>query len=122
MTVNIGTPSLVATIVGQGSDSVGSVWIDLRLTNGGSGHARNVRFTSVQVQRLAGIGSVSFDTARSGTLPLQLGSIDAGATRTMRLYLNVPATVARFRITVGITLENVIGSTSSQSFAQAVIQ
>jgi hypothetical protein len=122
VTVNVGTPSLMAMIADQGSDSDGSVWIDLRLTNGGSGHARNVRFTSVQVQRLAGIGSVSFNAARSGPLPLQVGSIDAGATRIMRLYLNVPATVARFRITVGITLENVIGSPSSQSFAQAVIQ
>ena len=99
----MGTPTLTAIVANKGRDAAGSVWIDLRLTNTGSGHARNVSLSSLALRTLSGIGSVAYDASRSGPLPLQVGSLDVGQTRTVRLYMNVPATVARFSIAEGIT-------------------
>ena len=121
VTVGVGTPTLAAIVANKGRDAAGSVWIDLRLTNTGSGHARNVSLSSLTLRTLSGTGSVTYDGSRSGPLPLQVGSLDVGQTRTVRLYMNVPATVARFSITEGITFQNVIGTTLTYSAGQAVI-
>jgi hypothetical protein len=51
---------------------------------------------------------------------MAIGSLDVGETRTVRLYLNVPATILRFSITEGVTLQNVIGTTLTLSAGQAV--
>ena len=120
MTVTLGAPAITAAIANKGRDPDGSFWIDLRLANGGSGHARNVRLTSLAFRTLNGLGTVTYDAARSGPLPLQFGAIDVGETRTVRLYLNVPPTVARFSITENGVLQNVIGGNYSFSFGQAV--
>jgi hypothetical protein len=92
-------------IANKSRDANGSVWVDLQLTNTGTGHARNVSITSITLQRLTGTGAVTYDAARSGPVPMAIGSLDAGATRTVRLYLNVPLTVARFSITESVTLQ-----------------
>ena len=111
VTVDVGTPTLTASVANKGRDAAGTVWIDLRLSNTGSGHARNVSLSSLTLRTLSGTGSVTYDASRSGPLPLQVGSLDVGQARTVRLYVNVPATVARFSITEGITFQNVIGTT-----------
>lgn len=110
--MNVGTPSLLIRIANKGPrDPNGNVWIDLQLTNTGTGHARNVSLTSLTLLRLNGIGTVTYDAARSGPLPLATGWLDVGETRTVRPYVNVPLTVTRFSITEGVTSQNVIGTT-----------
>ena len=121
VTVDLGTPSLVIRIANKSRDSNGSLWIDLQLTNTGTGHARNVSIASITLQRLTGTGTVTYNAGRSGPLPMAIGSLDVGATRTVRLYLNVPLPVTRFSITEGVTLQNVIGTTLTFSAGQAVI-
>ena len=121
VTVDLGTPSLVIRIANKSRDSNGSLWIDLQLTNTGTGHARNVSIASITLQRLTGTGTVTYNAGRSGPLPMAIGSLDVGATRTVRLYLNLPLPVTRFSITEGVTLQNVIGTTLTLSAGQAVI-
>jgi uncharacterized repeat protein (TIGR01451 family) len=120
VTVTVGTPSLRATVVGRGTDARG-YFIDLRLNNHGTGHARNVIVKTLQFRTLSGSGAVTFNAAAAGPLPIQVGSIDIGAAQVVRLYLNLPGTVSRFSIVENGTLENVVGATSSFSFAQTVI-
>jgi len=120
VTVAAGSPSLALNIANKGRDLDGSFWVDLRLTNTGTGHARNVNVASLTLQMLTGTGAVSYNAARSGPLPMAIGSLDVGETRTVRLYLNVPATILRFSITEGVTLQNVIGTTLTLSAGQAV--
>jgi hypothetical protein len=84
--------------------------VDVTLTNQGNGHARNVRLTSLTFLTVSGSGTVSYNAASSGALPLVFGSIDAGAAAApRRLYLNVPAKVTRFSIIELGTLETVTG-------------
>jgi hypothetical protein len=52
---------------------------------------------------------------------LQLGSLDIGATTTIRVYLDRPLTVTRFSITENGTLRDVLGANLSYSIGQAVI-
>jgi hypothetical protein len=93
----------------------------VRFTNTGIGHARNLRINQLRFRTLAGSGTVTFLPALSGGLPLSLGPLDAGASATVRLYLNVPGTVLRFSITETGTVQNVAGTNYSYSTTQSVI-
>jgi hypothetical protein len=121
VTVTLGTPVVSAAVVAKGRDVPGSVFVDLRITNTGTGHARNLSLGSIVAQRLNGVGSVAYDAARSGALPIQIGSLDVGQTRVVRLYFTAPATVTRFSITVNGGLQNVLGVGATFSIAQTII-
>jgi hypothetical protein len=122
VTVTVGTPRMTFLIGNKGRDPDGSFWVDLVLLNTGTGYARAVNIGSLTLRTLLGTGTVTFDAARSGPLPLSTGAIEAGANRVLRVYLNVPATVRRFSIAENGTIENVNGSaTLSFSAMQAVI-
>lgn len=121
VTVNLGTPRIAGSIAAKGRDASGNYYVDLRLTNTGDGHARNVRINVLAFRTLSGTGTVSYNTALSGALPLMVGSLDVGASNIVRLYLNLPSTVTRFSITEGGTLQNVAGTSFSFSTAQSVI-
>jgi hypothetical protein len=121
VTVNLGTPRIAGSIAAKGHDASGNYYVDLRLTNTGDGHARNVRINTLAFRTLSGTGTVSYNAALSGTLPLVVGALDVGASNIMRLYLNLPSTVTRFSITEGGTLQNVAGTSFNFSTAQSVI-
>jgi uncharacterized repeat protein (TIGR01451 family) len=121
VTVTLGAPAVSATVVAKGRDVPGSVFVDLRITNTGTGHARNLSLGSIVAQRLNGVGSVAYDAARSGALPIQIGSLDVGQTRVVRLYFTAPATVTRFSMTVNGGLQNVLGVGATFSIAQTII-
>jgi hypothetical protein len=119
--VEVGSPRISAIVAGKGRNPDGTFWIDLRLTNTGTGHARNVNLDSLTFRTLNGTGTVTYNAARSGPVPMALASLDVAETRTIRLYLNAPTSVMRFSITETISLQNVLGTTLSFSAAQAVI-
>jgi hypothetical protein len=121
VTVAMGTPRIAGTLVGRGSDSLGNRYFDVQITNTGTGHARNLNITLLPLRTLSGSGIVTYLPALSGALPLAIGNLDVGASSTIRLFLNVPATVTRFSITESGTLQNVVGVTFSFSTAQSVI-
>lgn len=121
VTVNVGAPSLTGIIAAKGRDLAGNFFVDLQLTNSGTGHARNITLTALAFRTLTGTGTVTYNAAISGPLPRAIGSVDAGSARTIRLYLNVPLTVRRFSIAESGSLQNVVGASSGFSLAHSVI-
>jgi hypothetical protein len=118
VTVIVGRPRLVGTIAGKSTPTPGVRDVDLVLMNTGTGNARDVKVSQIQFKTLSGSGTVTF---ASSPLPLMIGSLDIGASTTVRLRLNVPATVKRFSITEGGALKDVGGTSFSFSLAQSVI-
>jgi len=121
VTVNLGTPRIAGTLVARGSDALGNRYFEVRLTNTGTGHARNLKISQLLLRTLSGSGIVTYLPALSGALPLAIGSLDVSASTTVRLYLSVPSTVTRFSITETGTVNNVTGTLYSYSTAQSVI-
>ena len=122
MSVKLGVPLITGDVTATGRAAAGSFYVNLTLTNRGTGHARSIRLTTIKFITLSGKGRVTYNPALSGALPLAVGSLDAGATSApLRLYLNVPGTVKHFSIIEGGTLENVIGTRLPLIAAQTVV-
>jgi len=121
VTVIVGTPRIAGTLVARGSDALGNRYFEVRLTNTGTGHARNLKISQLLLRTLSGSGIVTYLPALSGALPLSIGNLDVGASSTIRLYLSVPATVTRFSITESGAVQNVVDTQFSYSTAQSVI-
>lgn len=121
MTVQVGQPKLTAAIAAKGVQSSGVLYVDLRFTNTGTGHGRNLRLNPLTLRTLSGSGTVTYNAALSPALPTTIGDLDVGGSTTVRLYLNVPATVTRFSITESGTVQNVTGTSFSYSMGQALV-
>lgn len=121
VTVSVGSPRIAASVVAKGIQSPGIRYVDVRFANTGTGHARNLSINQVVLKTLAGTGTVAYDQSLSPALPHVIGSLDAGASTTIRFFLNVPATVTRFSMTENGTFNTVSGVSFSFSLAQAVI-
>lgn len=117
VTVVVGSPRIASRIVGQGVTSPGSGvhFFDLELKNTGTGYARTVRINSLVPRVLGGTGVVSLNPL-TGTLPIAVGDLDVGATRAVRVYVNVPSTVTRISLTA-VGFLNTVGTGSPLSFA-----
>ena len=107
--VVVGLPWIAGTVAGSGRDAQGRFFVDVTFTNGGTGHARNVRLTNLNFFTLTGSGAVTYDARASGALPLTIASLDIGASSTVRLYLNVARSVRRFLAVETGTLDTVTG-------------
>ncbi len=114
-----GTPSLSGTISSQKPQS-GAYLLELRLTNSGTGLARNVRLETITLRTLTGTGTVTLVTALS-PLPKLVGDLAAGSSATVQIFVTFPFTVSRFSVTENGALQNAAGATSSFSIAQSVI-
>lgn len=106
--VTVGVPWILGTASRTGRDAQG-FFVDLTLTNGGNGHARDVQLRNQSFFTLAGSGGVTYDARISGPLPLLVGSLDVRESVTVRLYLRVPRTVRRFLAVETGTFETVTG-------------
>lgn len=118
VTVVVGRPRIAGKIAATSVQAAGVRTVDLMLTNNGTGGARDLKVSQVLFKTLSGSGAV---TLVSPVLPVMIGNLDVGASTTLRLTLNVPATVTRFSITEGGTLKDVGGTSFSFSLAQSVI-
>ena len=121
VTVAVGTPKLSGKIVAKGREASGSCFVDLQLTDTGTGHARNVIIAKLTLKTLSGSGAVSYNATLSPVLPLTIGSLDVGIATTIRLYLNVSSTVTKFSITENGTMQDVLGTVYNYSIGQAVV-
>jgi len=117
-TVVLGQPRLSGAIASKGANETG-YYVDLKLTNTGTGKARNVSISALLFRTLAGTGSVTLKLPSK--VPSAVGDLDAGGSTTVRFYLDRPATVTRFSITENGTLQDVAGTGFSFSIAQSVI-
>ena len=118
---NAGKPVVAGKIVGHGTPSPGVLYIDLQLTDAGTGIAQNIDVEQLLFRTLFGTGTVTYDATLAGTLPITTGHLGVGENKTLRLFLNVPTTVARFSITEDGAVEDGIGTSYNFSIGQAVI-
>jgi uncharacterized repeat protein (TIGR01451 family) len=113
-----GQPRISVAVAAKGpSGAAPGYYVDLKLTNTGSGEAVNVQLSTVTLKTLAGTETAGY---ASPALPKAIGSLPSGASATVRLYLAVPATVTRFSLTENGTMRNTIGTALGFSSTQSV--
>jgi VCBS repeat-containing protein len=115
--VIVGTVSIANSIAGKGVDASGNYYVDLKLTNTGTGNAMNLAITESAFRTLTGTGSVSLLNPGTTTV----GNLAAGESTTIRILLLRPVTVKRFSFTQTMTFDNVTGVNFSASASQTVI-
>lgn len=95
--------------------------MDLQLTNNGSGVAENLTLSSLAFRTLLGTGTITLNTALSPAIPASLGTLNVGASQTIRLYLSGPTTVTRFVLTENGAVNDVAGNPYTYSSSQSVV-
>lgn len=110
-----GRPNIAATVLSK-SASGDTETLSVQFTNSGVGNAQTVEIRQISFRTLLGTGSVILN----GSLPDELGSIDAGASKTVVLKLSVPPSAKEFSITEQGTLQDVSGKSYAFSVGQAV--
>jgi len=93
------------------------MFLDLKLTNTGTGNGRNLAVDLVLAVPLKGQGLIK---TVSPTKPVVIGNFDVGSTQTIRVVLAVPAGVKQFLLTAGGTLFNVQGTFDLFAVTQVV--
>jgi beta-lactam-binding protein with PASTA domain len=121
VTVSLGTPRITGTTAGIGMDPSGAIYVNVVLTNTGTGNAQNLQIKTLTLRTLSGTGTVIYNTTLSPALPLTLGNLSVGASVTTTIYLNVPSTVARISITEGGPVQDVAGGNYNYSTAEGVV-
>jgi hypothetical protein len=123
VTVVIGTPRITGSTVGAvGTDPSGAIYVNVVLTNTGTGNARNLNIKTLTLRTLSGTGTVTYNTQLSPAVPMAvINNLDVGNKVVVRLYLNVPSTVTRISITESGPVQDVLGTNYNYSTAEAVI-
>jgi len=119
VTVTAGTPAISGSVVGKGDINPAKHFYDLRFTNTGTANASNVVLTQFSFKVLSGKGNVSYDSPK---LPIALGDLAVGASKTVRVFLTVPPPVDQFSITESGQFKNPAGATIQFSTQQTVTQ
>lgn len=119
LTLNPGVPKISGAILAKGLQSPGLEYVDLKLTNTGTGNAQQLTLSQIGLQTLTGTGTVAL-AVPSPALPIVLSDLAVGASTTVRLYFSLPATVSRFSITESGTVQSASGTIYSFSNAQTV--
>jgi beta-lactam-binding protein with PASTA domain len=121
VTVAVGAPRITGSTAGIGSDPSGAIFVNLVLTNTGTGNARNLILNALTFRTLSGTGTVTYNATLSPTLPLTIGALDVGTATTYKVYLNVPSTVSRISVTASGPVQDVLGTNYNYSTAVALV-
>jgi VCBS repeat-containing protein len=113
----VGTISISNSITGKGVDASGNYYVDLTITNTGTGYAMNLAITESSFRTLTGTGTVSLLNPGS----IAAGNLEAGTSTTIRILLSRPVSVKRFSFTQNMTFTDVTGVKLSTSSSQAII-
>ena len=117
VTAPMGPPKLTARVLTTTPrSSTGQVTVSLQITNSGTGPAKNVSIDQVALRTLTGTGTVTPATA----LPIAVGDIAAGQSKTATMTVNVPTSVLRFSMTENGRYTDDAGTMFSLSMAQAI--
>ncbi len=131
----ITSPAAVLTVVAPGGGpAVGMVkmtildqsppgssfYIDLQVTNTGTGLPGTVIINQLNFRTLSGTGTVSYNTSASPALPISLGLLNPGQSTTVRLYLTVTGSVSQFSIAEDGVLESINGMIFSYESSEVV--
>jgi hypothetical protein len=120
VTVTIGTPRITGSVGGIGTDESGAIYVNVVLTNTGTGNARNLTITSLTFRTLSGTGTVTYNST-SPSLPIAIGNLDVGTSVTTRVFLNVPGTATRISVTESGPVQDVLGTNYNYSTAEALV-
>jgi hypothetical protein len=122
LTINAATgePAVAVSIADQGT-TAGNFYLDLTVKNSGPGNATSVNLDQLTFRVLGGSGTVTYNTSLTQPLPISVGSLGAGASVTVRIYLNVGVSVTRFSITENGNLLDSSGSLLTYSSTQLVV-
>ncbi|MGO9691662.1 MAG: hypothetical protein ACLP2X_24430, partial [Syntrophobacteraceae bacterium] len=115
-----GTPKISGQIIAKGMGPSGTVFVDLKLTDTGAADAVNATITQLNLRTICGKGTVTYNAALSGKLPLKVGNIKERASTTVRLFFNVPSEVTGFTFTESGTMQNTVGNNYNYSTTQTV--
>ena len=119
--VAIGTPRITGSIAGVGADPSGAIYVNVVLTNTGTGDARNLKINTLLFRTLSGTGTVTYNAALSPSLPITIGNLDVGNAVTTKVFLNVPATATRISVTENGPVQDVLGTNYNYSAAEALV-
>jgi len=115
-----GQPVLFGAIVAKGVVEPGVSFVDVKLTNTGSGDGRIIKIDQLQLRTLDGAGEVTYNATLAPALPRPVADLDIGDSTPVRLYLNVPDTVKKFSVTETGTVRDIGGAVYNFSVAQVV--
>jgi hypothetical protein len=121
VTVSIGTPRITGSVAVVRNDPSGAIYVEVVLTNTGTGNARNLAIKTLTLRTLSGTGTVTYNTQLSPALPMVLNNLDVGNKVAVRLYLNVPSTAKRISITESGPVQDVTGTNYNYSTAEALV-
>jgi hypothetical protein len=116
VTVVGGRPSLSIALVSVIVSGSGQQTVTLRLTNTGTGNALSVNAAPSSLRTLAGTGTV---TIASG-LPTNSPLLGPGQSLNLPILVNVPATVLRFALSLGLTTTDYTGALLSSVATQTI--
>ncbi|MCL4523785.1 MAG: HYR domain-containing protein [Acidobacteria bacterium] len=105
------------TVLAQGRPTADSFYVDIQLTNTDATDITDLRIDAIQTPTLAGSGTVFLNTRRT-PLPIKLGFMAAGSSKSGRLYFLVPVGVTQFSLTVSGKFRDSAGVLRSFSFSQ----
>jgi hypothetical protein len=111
VTLTAGTPRIAATVADTGTAN-GSFYVDLNVTDSGTAPVTSVLLSTITPKTLTGTGTLTYNAALSGPLPLSVGSLAVGGVTMVRIYFTRPSTVTRFSLTENGTLTSGSGSAS----------
>ena len=112
------TPPSLSGMASVVSYANGSLSLNLNLTDIGTSDALNTLIKTLTFRTLGGTGSV---TLVSPKLPITVGTVSVNNTITVPLNLNVPASVTKFSVTEGGTIQDSSHKTYSFSLGQNVV-
>jgi hypothetical protein len=117
--VILGTVKLSANVAGQGKNADGTSFVDLTVSNVGTGNARKLRVDLVAALPTRGNGIVKI-VSPAFPMTIGIGNLDSGASQTIRIVLKVPATVKQFQLAEVGAFANVKGSPDIFAFVQTL--
>ena len=94
----VGVPQIALAFGNTSTQSPGVLSIDLTLSNNGTGVAEISQIFRLSYATLAGTGKVAYDASLSPAFPFAVGTLDPGASTTVTIFLDVPASVGQFTI------------------------
>lgn len=116
----VGIPQVTVTLLDQGLQSAGVYFLDLQITNNGSGVAELTSPTQFSYLTVSGTGQVTYDTTLSPKVPFGAYSLAPNASTTARIYVDVPATVTQFSLSLSVETQDSVGTEYTFSGTQTI--
>src|SRR5208282_1778165 len=110
------------SIAGVGTDPAsGATYVNIVLTNTGTGNAQNLQIGSLGLRVLSGTGTVAYNSTLSPSIPITIGNLAVGTAVTTRVYLNLSGMVTRIALTESGPVQDVLGTNYNYSTAEALV-